>query len=307
MSIKEIKNEQLTWVHINKVDSESIEYLKKKYRFHPLDLEDVQTEHPNPKLDVYKNYILLILQFPFLKISTGKIISHEIDIFIGDGYVITIQDSKHREIKDLFYRCVNNRSLRNEWMSGSSGFLLYKILEDLFSGIQVTLNEVGKQLGEIENEVYKEELQTVHEIKQLAMLRRNIFSVRRIIDPQRFVISTLSHTRRSFLDESLSIYFDDIRDLLDRYWVIVESYNETSDGLHWTIESMINQRTTKIISALTVVSVAFTPLVILTGFYGMNLSPLPFQDSPETVYILLGALTFVIILVIYILKRKRWL
>jgi magnesium transporter len=306
MSVKEIKHGDLTWIHISKVNDESIEYLKKNFKFHALDIEDIKTAHHSPKLDVYKNYLFLITQVPHIKTSK-KIVPHEISIFAGDGYLITIQDSKDREIKNLFYRCLNNRKMRTEWLGQNSGFLLYQILEEIFVEVQSTLNQIGVELNEIENEVYKEELQTVNEIRQLAQHRRNIFAVRRVLDPQRFIISTLSHTRRTFLDESLSIYFDDIRDLLDRLWVIVESYNETSDGLHWTIESLVNQRTTKIISALTIVSVAFTPLIVVTGFYGMNVGALPLQNNPLAVQGILVALTLGILLVVFIFRKKRLL
>ncbi|HRH23524.1 MAG TPA: magnesium transporter CorA family protein [Candidatus Magasanikbacteria bacterium] len=306
MSVKEVKQGNLTWIHISRIDPEAIEYLKNNFKFHSLDIEDIRTEHPTPKLDVYKNYLFLIAQVPHLKISNEKIISHEVGIFVGEGYVITIQESKNREIKNLFYRCANNRKIRHEWMEKGPGFLLYNILNELFSEVESSLRAVGKQLSAIEDEVYKEEGQTVSEIKQLGQHRRNIFTVRRIIDPQRFIISTLSHTRRTFLDESLSIYFDDVRDLLDRLWVVAESYSQTSDGLHWTIESILNQRTNKIISALTIVSVSFMPLTLLTGFYGMNIS-LPHGNNPMMVYGIFTTLALTTILIIYILKRKRWL
>ncbi len=306
MSVKEIKQGNLTWIHISRINPEAIEYLKKNFKFHSLDIEDIRTEHPTPKLDVYKNYLFLTLQLPHLKVSSGKIISHEINIFVGEGYILTIQESKNREVKNLFYRCANNRKIRGEWMGGNSGFLLYKILNELFSDVKSSLNIVGKQLHEIENEVYREEGQTVQEIKELGQHRRNIFTIRRILDPQRFMISTLSHTRQTFLDESLSVYFDDIRDLLDRLWVVVESYSQTSDGLHWTIESILNQRTNKIISALAIISVSFMPVTLLTSFYGMNII-LPHQNDPVLVFTIFGAIALTTVLIIYILKRKRWL
>ncbi len=306
MSVKEIKQGNLTWTHISTVDAEAIEHLRKNFKFHSLDIEDIRTEHPTPKLDVYKNYLFLILQFPHLRIPNEKIVSHEISIFIGDGFLLTIQESKNREVKNLFYRCANNRKIRSEWMEGNSGFLLYKILEELFSEVGTSLTLVGKQLHEIENEVYKEDEQTVQEIKQLGQNRRNVFTIRRIIDPQRFIISTLSHTRRPFLDESLSIYFDDIRDLLDRLWAVVESYSQTSGVLHSTIESINNQRTNKIISSLAIISVSFMPLTLLTGFYGMNIT-LPLQNNATPIFGIFAALALTTILIIYILKQKRWL
>ena len=65
--------------------TKAIEYLKKKYKFHHLDFEDIQSETQNPKLDIYKNYLFLILQFPQWKFSSKKIVPHEVDIFAGEN------------------------------------------------------------------------------------------------------------------------------------------------------------------------------------------------------------------------------
>ncbi|PLX28769.1 hypothetical protein C0581_01010 [Candidatus Parcubacteria bacterium] len=306
MSVKEIKQGDLTWINISKVNEESIEYLKKNFKFHHLDLEDIQSESQNPKLDAYKTYLFLVLHFPQWKSSSKKIIPHEVDMFVGDNYVITIQHGKNKEIKNFFYRCMNNRKIKTEWMSKSSGYLLYKLLESLYGQTRPTLSNIGKQISGIENEIFAGE-QDLHAIRQLALHRRNVLSFRRILDPQRYLVSTLSHTRKTFMDESMSIYFDDVKDYLNKLWVIADSYKETIEGLHLTVESLINQKTNKVIGALTVMSAALLPLTLLSGIYGMNIMGLPYAQDPKFVWALFGGLAVFILLVIFIMKKKKWL
>lgn len=306
MSVKEIKQGKLTWINISKVNDESIAYLRDKYKFHHLDIEDIQSESQNPKLDVYKDYLFLVLHFPQWKSATKKIIPHEVDIFVGPDYVITVQHGKHKEIKNFFYRCMNNKKLKTEWMSKSSGFLLYKLLESLYGQSRPVLNNIGKQISGIENEIFAGE-EDLHAIRQLAMHRRNVLNFRRILDPQRYLVSTLSHTRKPFLDESLSIYFDNVKDYLDKLWVIADTYKETIEGLHLTVESLINQRTNKVIGALTVMSAALLPLTLLSGIYGMNIIGLPYAQDPKFVWAMFGGLAIFILLLIALMKRKKWL
>ncbi|MBT3538711.1 magnesium transporter CorA family protein [Candidatus Parcubacteria bacterium] len=306
MSVKEIKQGDLTWVNISKVNEESIDYLKKNFKFHHLDLEDIQSESQNPKLDAYKTYLFLVLHFPQWKSSSKKIVPHEVDMFVGDNYVITIQHGKNKEIKNFFYRCMNNRKIKADWMNKSSGYLLYKLLESLYGQTRPTLSNIGKQISGIENEIFAGE-QDLHAIRQLALHRRNVLSFRRILDPQRYLVSTLSHTRKTFMDESMSIYFDDVKDYLDKLWVIADSYKETIEGLHLTVESLINQKTNKVIGALTVMSAALLPLTLLSGIYGMNIIELPYAQDPKFVWALFGGLTVFILLVIFIMKKKKWL
>lgn len=305
MAIKEIKKGSFIWVNIDRVDDEAIAYLKKNYSFHHLDLEDIQSETQNPKIDVYKDYLFLVLHFPQWHNSTKQIKSHEMDVFVGDNYLITIQHSKNKEIKNFFYRCMNNKNINKEWLSSTSGFLLYKLVEALFQQSRPILNNIGKQISGVEQEIFDGEPE-IKEIRELAIHRRNILNFRRIIDPQRYLMSNLSHTRKSFLDESLSLYFDNMRDYLDKLWAIVDTYRDTISGLHITVESIITQRTNKIIAVLTVMSAALLPLTLLSGIYGMNIN-LPFANAPAIVASMFIIVVLVIFVAIFIMKKRRWL
>ncbi|MBD3311506.1 MAG: hypothetical protein GF349_03350 [Candidatus Magasanikbacteria bacterium] len=306
MSIKIIKEKKLTWINIDKVDQKAIDYLNQNYNFHHLDIEDIKGDSQTPKIDVYKNYLFIVLQFPHWHAKTKTVIPVEIDIFVGDDFLITVQHTKTKEMKNFFYRCMKNKKVKADWMSNSSGYLLYKLIESLYRNTQPILDNIGKKIYELEDDIYGNE-QDAKTIKLLAIHRRNILNFRRILDPQRYLISSLSHTRKTFLDESMSIYFDDVNDYLSKLWAIIDTYKDTINGLHVTVESLINQRTTKVISALTVISVSLLPLTLLSGIYGMNIANLPFNQNPIWVWLMFLGLATVIVIVIIIMRKRRWL
>ena|SRR3989339_183290 len=306
MSVKQIKQSGLTWTNISTVNDEALQFLKENFKFHHLDIADIKSESQNPKLDTYKDYIFLVVHFPQWKVGNKKILAHEIDIFIGPNFLITIQHGKNKDIKDFFYRSMNNRKTRNEWINKSPGYLLYKILDELFSQSRIMIDFLGKQISILENKIFDNKPDG-DIIRELAIHRRNVLNLKRILDPQRFLIASLSNIRKPFLDESLSIYFDDIKDYLDKLWVIVDTYKETLDGLHITVESLINQKTNKIITLLTVISVSLLPLTLLSGIYGMNIEGLPYAHSPAFVWGLFGAIAFFILLLIFIMRKKKLL
>lgn len=304
MSVKQIKQAGLTWTNINSVNDETLKFLNDNFKFHQLDIADIKSESQNPKLDTYKDYLFLVVHFPQWSMGMQKIIYHEIDIFVGPDYLVTIQHGKNKDIKDFFYRSMNNRKTRNGWINKSPGFLLYKILEELFSQSRVLINTLGKQISNIENEIFDDKPDN-NIIRELAIYRRNVLNLKRILDPQRFIIASLSNTRKTFLDETLSPYFDDIKDYLDKLWVIVDTYKETLDGLHITVESLINQKTSKVINYLTVISVALLPLTLLSGIYGMNIDGLPHAEEPIFVWGLFGAITAFILILLFIMKKRN--
>lgn len=305
-TIKEIKQGDLTWVNIDRVNEESLTYLKDNYNFHHLDLEDLQSESQTPKIDVYKNYLFLVLQFPHWNVASQTILPFEVDFFIGENFLITIQHTKSKEMKNFFYRCMKNRRVKRDWMSQNSGYLVFRIVESLFQNSRPILNNIGRKISQIENTIFEGQVDTSL-VQQLALYRRNVLGFRRIIDPQRYLISNLSHTRKPFLNEKQSLYFDDINDYLNKLWAIIDTYKDTIQGLHVTLESLINQRTNKVIGALTAISVSLLPLTLLSGIYGMNISNLPFADDPQLVWAMFAGLGSIILVIIILGRKRGWL
>lgn len=309
MPIKSLTENNLTWVNIESVDEESVKFLKDNYHFHPLDMEDVQTGAQTAKLDVYKNYLFLVLHFPLWNHEDRRVTSQQVDFFIADNVLITIQHSKNKDLQALFYRCLKNKKLRQEWLSGNSGFLLYFVLEAMFEEARPILNNIGKHLTLVENEVFSGE-QNAGLIRELSYHRRNILAFGRIIEPQRYLMSNLAHIRRPFVEESTSVYFDDIRDYLDKLWAIVDNYKESVHGLYITVESLINQRTNRVLTMLTIISVALLPHTLFFNMYGMNLKVLPGAEHTTAVWWGLAGLTLLVagglIVTLRRMKKHGW-
>ncbi|MCB9798999.1 magnesium transporter CorA family protein [Candidatus Nomurabacteria bacterium] len=306
MAIKIIEENQLKWINIDSVDDEALAYLRENFNFHHLDIDDIQSESQTPKIDIYKNYLFIVLQFPQWRADKQMVVDSEVDIFIGENFLITIQHNKVRELKNFFYKCLKNKNTKRKWMSHDSGFLLYKLIDSLFHECRPLLNNMGRQIAKIENEIFDGTSDPAI-VKRLAVLRRNVLNFRRIIDPQRYLMSNLSHTRKPFLNEDTSLYFDDINDYLSKLWAILERYKDTINGLHVTVESLINQKTNQVISALTVISVSLLPLTLLSGIYGMNIDGLPFAHSPFFVWAMFVALALIIIMLIIIMRKRKYL
>ncbi|PIR76561.1 MAG: hypothetical protein COU32_01470 [Candidatus Magasanikbacteria bacterium CG10_big_fil_rev_8_21_14_0_10_42_10] len=306
MAIKIITQQNLKWINIDRIDEEALTYIKTNYNFHHLDIEDIQSESQTPKVDAYKNYLFVVLQVPHWQGSTKTIVPLEVDCFIGENFLITIQHSKVKEMKNFFYKCMKNRQTKREWMSDTSGFLFYHVLETLFYNSRSTLNNIGKQISKMELNVFSGD-QSTNVVRELAVHRRNVLSFRRIIDPQRYVISNLSHMRKPFMNENLTVYFDNVVDYLNKIWAILDTYRDTVDGLHVTVESLITQRTNKVIGTLTAISVGLLPLTLLSGIYGMNIDKLPFANHPFMVWIMFIVLALFIVIALLLMRRKNWL
>ena len=94
MATKIKKYNDITWVNIVEPDLEDIRQITEKYKFHPLDIKDVRGEAQRSKIDVYPTYAFIILQFPVTYKDSSLLGSHELNVFLGKDFVITIQKKK---------------------------------------------------------------------------------------------------------------------------------------------------------------------------------------------------------------------
>lgn len=302
--IHELKNEKSRWINIDAIDEEAIEFLHANFKFHPLDIEDVKSEIHHPKIDVYRDYVFLVFHIPEFDVEHRRLNSDELNIFIGKDYVVSVAHKSIETLNSFFDRLLHNSRLRRDVLEKGSGFLSYRILSNVFHNIYPTAGKLGKDVVAVEEAVFK--ASGSESVRFLAITRRNILSMRRILDPERQIIASLSQIRKQFLPETLAPYFDDVRDNIEKAHVLLDTYKDTIDGLNKTNESLISFRTNQIIKMLTVLSVSLMPANLFTGFYGMNIAGLPFAQNPFFVYGVGLLLVGGSLLVLWLLHKRKW-
>lgn len=307
MAVKTIKDKDLIWYDITEPNENDISFLKENFRFHPLDIKDVRSSSEHPKVDVYRNYLFIIFHYPEFNKETQNLDIKELSVFLGHGYLVTIQKSRIKPIKDSFFRCLNNPKLKKEYLGRDSGYLLYKLLESFFSSIYNVTDNFKKQVQVLEDQIFsvQKKVKLRSSIIDLALLKRNILNLKLTLTPQRSTITSLEHVRNDYLPQEMIIYFDDVLDSIERLLVLSDTYRENVQGLSESAESLISLTTNKTINILTTISVALMPLTLLSGIYGMNIS-LPFSGNPIFIWMMYMVLGVVgVIGLIYLNKQGR--
>ncbi|MFC1687027.1 magnesium transporter CorA family protein [Patescibacteria group bacterium] len=305
MARKEIKFHKLTWVHVDKMSEEDARVIKRRFRFHQLDLNDCIEPVQRPKLDTYRPYFFLVVHLPQYDAENKKIIMQQLNVFVGKHYVVTATQEDIPALAKYWNSYVrkSKRHLPYDNLKNNAGYLLYKILDVTFRQATSVIDSFGKKISDIEDRVYADENNAA--VRGIARIRRDIFTLKQMLEPQVRIVGQLVSLKESFISSELAVYFDDVQDYLEKLWSSVLIYKDTVDGLHNTNESMISLRTNEVIKMLTVVSVALLPLTLLTGIYGMNVQGLPFAGSPLGIVIIFAILLGIIIGIIVFSKRRN--
>src|ERR687896_2121824 len=283
--ISELSANGLTWVHVDEPTSLEAEALRQRFGFHELDVEDVLSKRQRPKIDEYPDYLFVVLHFPFYDKSVQRLNAAELDVFLGQEFLITLPNAELLPVTYLFRRCEDDPDLRADLFSKGSGYLLYHVLDDLFDYCFPILDKIGTKLDTIEDDVFEERSEEV--VRDISNAKQEIIAYRKIIKPERATLRGLERYTRQFLPEELDIYFDDIVDAAERIWDLLDNYKEVIEGLESTNESVISHRQNDVLRVLTVFSATLLPLTLIASVFGMNVA-FPGHDTSGEFWVIVA-------------------
>jgi magnesium transporter len=294
----------LRWIHIESPRTADRDWLEQHFDFHPLDYEDVYSRNQRPKLDQYDDYVFIILHFPMFDKETGRILTAELDLFLGPDYLITLPNVPLPPITAMFERYREKEDLRNEVFSKGSGYLLYKIVDTGVDASFPMLRRMGLKLERLEDDIFEGRSSEI--VRELSEAKQEIINFRKIVRPQRAVLRDLERTKQRYLQEELEIYFDDISDAAERIWDTLEIYKEVIEGLESTNESVLSHRLNDSFRILTAASVVLLPLTLIASIFGMNVA-FPGEGDSVTFYLILTLMAAMLVALVVLFRRRGWL
>lgn len=267
--IETITNKNLTWIDVMKPNRDKINILAQKYPFHELNLEDCLSKIQIPKIDKYQDHMFVILHFPTTKKGDNIPRFSQLSIFIGLNYLVTVHQGDLKPLTEVFLMCVNYENKKEAFMDKSSGHLLYNIIDILVDDLFNTLIKVVGDLHDIEDDVFNPKLAIA---KEISLIRREITALRRIIIPLRRIIMYITSDIQKFSEHDLTLYFDNVKDHIDKVLEALEESKETIEIYKDTDYMLNTEKTNKILAILTIFFTLSIPSTIIGTLYGMNVN-----------------------------------
>ena len=307
LNVDSIVHGKLTWTYIEKPTAKEVEYLAQHFNFHHLNLDDVVSRVQRPKIDELDDHLFIVLHFPVYSKENRVTTPSEVDIFIGENYLVTVHKSGDlKPLAKFFKECQLDERTCKEYMGRSSSYLLYHIVDRLVNYCFPILNKTMDNIDKVEELIFAKAVPET--VREISLIRRDLISFRRIIRPQISVVEDMEREEYPFFKEEQDIYFGDIADHIRKIWDGLEDCKEVVDGLAETSNWLTSHRIQEIMRVLTIVMALLAPGTLLASIYGMNI-PLP--GGQEGGLMPLAILLFVILgiamAMFFFFRRRQWL
>ena len=261
-------NSKLTWYYIEQASEREVQYLADNFHFHTLALDDVLSRNQRPKIDDYESYLFIVLHFPVFDKTNRVTTPSELDIFIGENFMVTSHKGDLKPLSKLFNECLIDEDIRHKYMGRSASFLFYHVLDRLVNYCFPILDRIEDNIDKIEDLIFSRAVPET--VREISMIRRDLISFRRIIHPQISVVEELEKEKYPFFKEDQDVYFGDIADHIRKIWDGLEDCKEVVDGLADTSNWLTSHRIQEVMRVLTIVMAMMAPATLIASIYGMN-------------------------------------
>lgn len=263
-------NGGLFWLDLISPSEQDLDRLATRFTLHPLAIEDATHGHQRPKIEEYEDFFFVVFYAVSPPEGKATLIAHELRMFVGHNYLITVHDVPLPELDEAERRWTR-ATAHLEWGIGVLVYALLDTIVDNYFPIADALVDQADDLGEL---IYKGR-QTAEFTLRLLALRRCFMGFRRLVGPERDVVNTLTNRDSPIFVENTLVYFRDVADHVSRLADTLDLYR---DQLSSTMDANIalsSNDLNRVMRTLTAASIILMTGALIAGIYGMNFDIMP--------------------------------
>jgi magnesium transporter len=286
------------WHDLRDPSDPELDRLAARYHLHPLHIEDCRHRNQSAKVEENSDYLFVVMK-PAEPGESGKLETSDLDLFLGKDFLITVQETEDAQVSGFLDQIHSTAvNLRPDQ-------ILYRIADALVDSYLPVVQHYGELIDEIEDEILDKP--TPEALARIFSTKRCLIEMRRILANTRDVANHLLRVESCFIHDDMRPFLRDIYDHAARGLDLVEMQRDLISGTLDIYLSSVANRTNNVMKALTIMGTVTLPILLVSSFYGMNLTELPWADSPRGVFYVAAVMVALTALLAGFLRYFRWL
>ena len=264
----------LVWVAMFEPTQSELDEMAEEFGLHELAVEDARKGHQRPKIEEYADSLFAVLH-PAEMITTAdgteELNIGEVDIFVGQNYVLTV---RHRT--QTGFAALRARAEREpELLRHGAGFVFYSLIDSVVDRYFPVLDQLETRLEAAEEQLFAT-ASSRRKIEELYGLKRELMALKHAVAPLMEAVGKLFGGRVPQLCQGTQEYFRDVYDHLARINGTIESTREMLTTAIQVNLALIGISDNEVTKRLAAYGALITVPTLIAGIYGMN-----FKNMPE--------------------------
>ena len=300
--LNKLDDNKVNWIHFFTLDQlEAIEKVGEHFDLHSLMLEDILNVEHLPKVEFSEKHIFFTLKI--LSFDQDFNLEQEHASFIlGTNYIISFKEQRAELLKPVRERIEKGIG---KVRTKRADYLFYLLVDAIVDNYFLMLEEFRSYIEETEDLLIDNPSQNY--IGRIHHIKKQVIAARKYIFALREAMNQLIKEEPDQIYESNYKYLRDIQDHVNYVFESMETFREDQKSLMELNSSNQNNSMNQVMKTLTMVATIFIPLTFIAGIYGMNFEYMPELGWKWGYFSALGAMGIVSVLMIWFMKRKRWL
>lgn len=304
--MKQITENNITWVDIEKPSQKDIDWLKNNFNFHPITLNELIPPSKREKVEQFHDYLFLVMYVPIFNPKKRTTSPAELDILITKQHIITVHNDPIEPL-NIFSDSFKKKEIKERAFGDTSGHLLYFMVEDILGFAERQLVHISKNIKRIEDNIFKSVSRDM--IQEVSTIKRDVLDFRMAIRPLYRIFNSL-HEKSHVLwpgNMDIKVYFTDLIGDYNRLWHEIDNYANTLDALEKTNINLINDKTNAIVKMFTIMSFITFPTMLVLTVLQINTETNPILGQPNDFWIILSVAAGMVIVMLFYFKTRKWL
>jgi magnesium transporter len=256
------------WVALKNAEPAELAEMQYEFGLHELAVEDARSGHQRPKVEEYGESLFVVVHS--VELTGGELRIGEVDIFVGDTYVLSNRNNYDQGFADVRARCERE----TKHLELGPAFVLYALMDAIVDRYFPVVDALEAELWTIEEKIFSSPAHR-STLEQLYQLKRKVVLFKNAVAPLMETVGKLDGGRVPRVVANTTEYFRDVHDHLHRINTAIDSIRDTISTAIQVNLSMISLEDNNINKRLAAWAAIFAVATGLVGVWGMNFEHMP--------------------------------
>lgn len=308
--INRYKYNNIVWVSMDMATEDELKKIAEEFSIHQKVLNEISRPSTKPMVEVFDNFIYVIMHFPTTSQIHQKIKNtiQEIDFLIGKDFIITLTYDTQNLLKDYPKFFEVNAILEKNKSFENAGCVFSYIMTKIYENIMEEMDIIHENLQNIEKMIFEGKEKEM--VVSLSKTSRVILDFERTISLHREIIDSFILLSENFFEKNFLSYSRKILNNFFKVKATIKSNSEFLKELRETNNSLLDTKQNETMKIFSIMAFFAIPFSLTVTFLNIGTVYNSLFSNIFNFWVLLKIFTFSIFLTICVFiffKYKKWI